>query len=102
MAGVKSKLPQDITPMTAADRFLGSAPSDASAVVGYLASFAMTAFATVVAVAVDSEVTIPNLSLVFVVPVTIAGSNAGPQPPAPLNSASKSKRNATRKGNVTI
>ena len=43
MAGVKSKLPQDITLMTAADRFLGSAPSDASAVVGYLASFAMTA-----------------------------------------------------------
>ena len=77
MAGVKSKLPQDITPMTAADRFLGSAPSDASAVVGYLASFAMTAFATVVAVAVDSEVTIPNLSLVFVVPVTIAGVGFG-------------------------
>ena len=77
MAGVKSKLPQDITLMTAADPFLGSAPSEASAVVGYLASFAMTAFATVVAVAVDSEVTIPNLSLVFVVPVIIAGVGFG-------------------------
>ena len=33
----------------------------------------MTAVATVVAVGVDSAVTIPNLSLVFVVPVIIAG-----------------------------
>ena len=37
----------------------------------------MTATATVVAVGVDSKVTIPNLSLVFVVPVTIAGVSLG-------------------------
>ena len=43
----------------------------------YLASFAMTAVATVVAVGVDSKVTIPNLSLVFVVPVIIAGVSLG-------------------------
>ena len=43
----------------------------------YLASFAMTAIATVVAVGVDSTVTIPNLSLVFVVPVIIAGVSLG-------------------------
>lgn len=41
-------------------------------VVQYLATFAMTAIATVVAVGLDSAVTIPNLSLVFVVPVIIA------------------------------
>jgi K+-sensing histidine kinase KdpD len=50
---------------------------DEHAVVGYLASFAMTAVATVVAVGVDSGVMIPNLSLIFVVPVIIAGVNFG-------------------------
>jgi K+-sensing histidine kinase KdpD len=46
-------------------------------VMRYLASFAMTAVATAVAVGVDSKVTIPNLSLVFVVPVIIAGVSLG-------------------------
>lgn len=41
-------------------------------VLRYLAAFLMTALATVVAVAVDSHVTIPNLSLVFVIPVIVA------------------------------
>jgi K+-sensing histidine kinase KdpD len=41
-------------------------------VVRYLVALAMTAMATVVAVGLDSAVTIPNLSLVFVVPVLIA------------------------------
>jgi K+-sensing histidine kinase KdpD len=37
----------------------------------------MTAIATVVAISVDNKVTIPNLSLVFVVPVIIAGVGLG-------------------------
>jgi K+-sensing histidine kinase KdpD len=74
VAGVESKLRQDITPMPDADPLLGSVASE---VVRYLASFAMTAVATVVAVGVDSTVTIPNLSLVFVVPVIIAGVSLG-------------------------
>jgi two-component system sensor histidine kinase KdpD len=41
-------------------------------VVRYLAAFAMTAVATAVAVGVDSNVTIPNLSLIFVIPVVAA------------------------------
>jgi K+-sensing histidine kinase KdpD len=45
--------------------------------VRYLASIVMTAIATVMAVGVDSKVTIPNLSLVFVVPVIIAGVSLG-------------------------
>ena len=77
MADVKSKLRRALTPMPDADPLLGSAPSQASAVIGYLASFAMTALATVVAVGVDSSVTIPNLSLIFVVPVIIAGVGFG-------------------------
>jgi K+-sensing histidine kinase KdpD len=71
VAGVE---PQDITPMPDADPLLGSVASE---VVRYLASFAMTAVATAVAVGVDSTVTIPNLSLVFVVPVIIAGVSLG-------------------------
>lgn len=46
--------------------------SNAPVVVRYLVTLAMTAMATVVAVGVDSAVTIPNLSLVFVVPVLVA------------------------------
>ena len=74
MAGVKSKPRQVITPMPDADPLLGPT---ASAAVGYLASFAMTAVATAVAVGVESKLTIPNLSLVFVVPVIIAGVSLG-------------------------
>ena len=74
MAGVKSKLRQVITPMPDADPLLGPT---ASVAVRYLASFAMTAVATAVAVGVDSKLTIPNLSLVFVVPVIIAGVSLG-------------------------
>jgi K+-sensing histidine kinase KdpD len=74
VAGVESERRQDITPMPDTDPVLGSVASD---VVRYLASFAMTAVATAVAVGVDSEVTIPNLSLVFVVPVIIAGVSLG-------------------------
>lgn len=43
----------------------------------YLASIAMTAVATIVAIAVDTRVSIPNLSLVFVIPVIVAGVNFG-------------------------
>jgi K+-sensing histidine kinase KdpD len=74
VAGVESKPRQDITPTPDADPLFGSGASE---VLRYLASFAMTAVATVVAVGVDSAVTIPNLSLVFVVPVVIAGVSLG-------------------------
>ena len=70
MAEVESKLPQEVAPTPDTDPFLGPVASE---FVRYLASIAMTAAATVVAVGVDSKVTIPNLSLVFVVPVIIAG-----------------------------
>ena len=74
MGALEVKLQQDITP--AADAALPFGPV-ASEVVRYLASIAMTAAATVVAVGVDSTVHIPNLSLVFVVPVVIAGVGLG-------------------------
>jgi K+-sensing histidine kinase KdpD len=70
---VESKL-QDITPAPDAVPLFGPVASEA---MRYLASFAMTAAATVVAVGVDTSVTIPNLSLVFVVPVIVAGVSLG-------------------------
>jgi K+-sensing histidine kinase KdpD len=74
VADVEPKLRQDITAATDADPLFGPAASE---LVRYLASIAMTAAATVVAVGVDSKVNIPNLSLVFVVPVIVAGVSLG-------------------------
>ena len=74
MADVESKLRQDITPAPEADSLFGPVASE---LMRYLASIAMTAAATVVAVGVDTTVTIPNLSLVFVIPVIIAGVSLG-------------------------
>jgi K+-sensing histidine kinase KdpD len=74
VASVESKPRQNITPTPDADPL---SDSSASVALRYLASFAMTAVATVVAVGVDSTITIPNLSLVFVVPVIIAGVSLG-------------------------
>src|SRR6202048_2589872 len=74
VADVESKLRQAITPAPDAEPLFGPVASE---LVRYLASIAMNATATVVAVGVDSKVTIPNLSLVFVVPVIIAGVSLG-------------------------
>ena len=74
MTDAESKLRQDITPASDAVPLFGPVASE---LMRYLASIAMTAAATVVAVGVDTKVTIPNLSLVFVVPVIIAGVSLG-------------------------
>jgi K+-sensing histidine kinase KdpD len=74
VAAVETKPRQDITPAPDADPLVSPAASEA---LRYLGSIAMTALATVVAVGVDSTVTIPNLSLVFVVPVVVAGVSLG-------------------------
>ena len=74
MADVESKLRQDISPAPDAVPLFGPVASES---LRYFASIAMTAAATVVAVGADSKVTIPNLSLVFVVPVIVAGVSLG-------------------------
>ena len=70
MSDVEPKLQSDI---------IETADSDplTSEWVRYLASVTMTAVATVVAIGVDNNVSIPNLSLVFVIPVIIAGVGLG-------------------------
>ncbi|MER8949483.1 hypothetical protein [Mesorhizobium sp. M0809] len=75
MADVNPRLQQDMTSSPGADSLFGLA--DVPAAVRYLASFAMTAFATVVAVGVDSQVAIPNISLIFVVPVILGAVGLG-------------------------
>jgi K+-sensing histidine kinase KdpD len=74
VADVESKLRQDITSEPDAIPLFGPAASE---VMRYLASIAMTAAATIMAVGVDTKVSIPNLSLVFVIPVIIAGVSLG-------------------------
>lgn len=77
MTQVESRLSQAITPLRANDPFLVEAPSQAPALTGYFASLLMTAAATVVAIGIDSGMNIPNVSLVFVIPVIIAGVTFG-------------------------
>jgi K+-sensing histidine kinase KdpD len=48
-----------------------------SAVARYLAAILLTAFATVIAIGADMQVAIPNLSLIFVVPVVVSGVSLG-------------------------
>jgi K+-sensing histidine kinase KdpD len=74
MAGIESKLQYDSSPDTDAKSLLSPA---ATSVARYAAAIAMTVIATIVAVSVDSKVAIPNLSLVFVVPVIVAGVSLG-------------------------
>jgi K+-sensing histidine kinase KdpD len=75
MVGASSKSHLEITQMPPADPL--PSPANSPVVVGYLAALVMTAAATVLAVSVDLGVTIPNLSLIFVVPVVIAGASFG-------------------------
>jgi K+-sensing histidine kinase KdpD len=70
MIDAESKLQPDIIETTDSDPLT-------SEWVRYLASVAMTAAATIVAIGVDTKVNIPNLSLVFVIPVIIAGVSLG-------------------------
>lgn len=74
MASLESNLQRDIKPIADATPVLGSGVSE---VLRYLASFVITALATAIAVGIDSKVTIPNLSLIFVIPVIVAGFSFG-------------------------
>jgi K+-sensing histidine kinase KdpD len=49
----------------------------ASNVTRYLAAFLLNIFATAIAVGADMQVAIPNLSLIFVVPVVVSGAILG-------------------------
>src|SRR5882762_612207 len=77
MCAQRATSQREIEPLTDTDPIPALELFRAPLVVRYLAAFVMTALATVVAVAVDSKVAIPNLSLVFVIPVIIAAVTFG-------------------------
>jgi K+-sensing histidine kinase KdpD len=72
VADFESNQLPDITPTPDTNAGSSSELSDAPPIVGYLVSLMMIAIATLMAVGVDSEVKIPNLSLIYVVPVIAA------------------------------
>ena len=67
----KATLPNEVSQLEESDPFQVLRLSSAPIAVRYLAAVVMTALATVIAVGLDSKVTIPNLSLVFVIPVVV-------------------------------
>jgi K+-sensing histidine kinase KdpD len=74
LTDIESRPRPDTTPASRTDPLFGPAASE---LMRYLAAIAMTAAATVVAVGIDIRLSIPNLSLVFVVPVIVAGTALG-------------------------
>ena len=66
-----------LDPMSDGDPLLRFAAPWANVAVQYFATLAMTGVATLAAVGFDYDVTIPNLSLIFVVPVIIAAVGFG-------------------------
>ena len=72
MSAERKTSQSDIRPLADTDPFPGLELFKAPLVVRYLASLMMTAIATAVAISIDSWVTIPNLSLVFVIPVLVS------------------------------
>jgi K+-sensing histidine kinase KdpD len=72
MTTPKATLPDEASQLVESDPFQVLRLSSAPIAVRYLAAVVMTAFATAIAVGIDSKVTIPNLSLVFVIPVIVA------------------------------
>lgn len=77
MAATNSKLNLDQSVFDDAGTDGGRPKSNASPFAGYLVSVAMTAVATFVAFGLDSGIKIPNLSIVYVIPVIVAGVSFG-------------------------
>jgi K+-sensing histidine kinase KdpD len=63
--------------MSDADLFAGLRLSKAPLPMRYVAALGLTGVATILAISVDQEVAIPNLSLVFVVPVIVTAVTFG-------------------------
>ena len=73
MTTPKAKLPNEVSQLDDSDPIQVLRLSSAPIAVRYLAAVVMIAFATAIAAGLDSKVTtIPNLSLVYVIPVVVA------------------------------
>lgn len=72
MTTPKVTSPNEVSQLADSDRIQVLRLSSAPIAVRYLAVVVMSSFATVIALGLDSKVTIPNLSLVYVIPVVVA------------------------------
>ena len=77
MSDQRTTPPGEDTPLTNSDPSPALQLFRAPFAVRYIAAVLMTAFATVIAVGIDARMTIPNLSLVFVIPVIVAAVTFG-------------------------
>ena len=77
VAGLKPVLGNADTSETSGDSLLTLLPPWGLIIFRYAVTFALTATATVLAVGFDNDVAIPNLSLIFVLPVVVAGVSFG-------------------------
>ena len=77
MTTPKATLPNEASQLADADPFQVLRLSSAPIAVRYLAAVVMTGFATAIALGLDSKVSIPNLSLVYVIPVVVAAAAFG-------------------------
>lgn len=72
MTTPKASVPNEDSQIAELDPFQVLRLSNAPIAVRYLAAILITGFATVIAVGLDSKVAIPNLSLIYVIPVVVA------------------------------
>jgi K+-sensing histidine kinase KdpD len=77
MCAQKMTSQREVKPLTDTDPFPALELFKAPFAVRYLAALVMTALATVVAIGIERGVTIPNLSLIFVIPVIVAAVTFG-------------------------
>lgn len=72
MSAQRTTSPSEIMQFVETDPLPGIQLLSAPFAVRYLAALVMTAIATALAVGIDSRVAIPNVSLIFVIPVIVA------------------------------
>jgi K+-sensing histidine kinase KdpD len=77
MCAQKMTSQREVKPLTDTDPFPALELFKAPFAVRYLAALVMTALATVIAIGIERGVTIPNLSLIFVIPVIVAAVTFG-------------------------
>ncbi len=77
MSAQRTTSPGEITQFVETDPLPGIQLLSAPFAVRYLAAVVMTAIATALAVGIDSRVAIPNVSLIFVIPVIVAAVTFG-------------------------
>ena len=77
MSAQRTTSPDESTPLTNPESSPALQLFRAPFAVRYIAALLMIVFATVIAIGIDMKMTIPNLSLIFVIPVVVAAVTFG-------------------------